>query len=310
MPVPGYEEFMLPMLRLIADGGEHNVRDVRDQLASEFKLTPADRAEMLASGKQSVFDNRVGWAKTYLDKAGLLASVKRGVYRITDAGKSVVERPPSRLDRGYLTRFEPFRAFLSLQHTADEAEDEPDTSTGPDVANGSATPEEQLETAYRKIRQKVEAEVLEAVAAASPQFFEKLVVDLLVQMGYGGSRADAGKALGRTGDGGIDGIINEDRLGLDAIYVQAKRWVETTVGRPEVQKFAGSLMGRRGRKGVFITTASFSKDAHDYVKQIDAKIILIDGAALAAYMVDFGIGVNPVSTFEVKRVDSDYFSEE
>lgn len=309
MPVPGYEEFMLPLLRLIADGSDHNVRDVREKLAGEFRLTSSDRAEMLPSGKQSVFDNRVGWSKTYLDKAGLLLSVKRGVYRITDAGKAVVARPPKRIDKEYLTRFEPFRAFLTLQHASDEDNKQND-DTGTNGGGSTSTPEEQLEAAYRKIRQKVEAEVLQAVATASPQFFENLVVDLLVRMGYGGSRADAGRALGRTGDGGIDGIINEDRLGLDAIYVQAKRWVDTTVGRPEVQKFAGSLMGRRGRKGVFITTASFSKDAHDYVRQIDSKIVLLDGAALAAYMVDFGIGVSTVSSFEVKRVDSDYFSEE
>lgn len=307
MPVPDYQTFMLPVLRAVAEGAEHSVRDVRERLAVEFGLSPADRAEMLPSGKQSVFDNRVGWAKTYMEKAGLLETVRRGVYRITQVGKSVLAEKPDRLDKEYLRRFRPFKEFLALQHDVEDHE------PANEPADGSpATPEEQLESAYRKIRQKVESEVLQAVLNASPSFFEKLVVELLVAMGYGGTLHDAGKALGGTGDGGIDGVINEDRLGFDAIYVQAKRWSENTVGRPTVQSFAGSLLAKKGRKGVFITTSTFSRDAYDYVKEIEAnaKIVLIDGQTLAAHMVDFGIGVTKVSAFEVKRLDSDYFSEE
>jgi restriction system protein len=308
MPVPDYEAVMLPLLRAVADGAEHHVRDVRERIAGEFKLAPADRAEMLPSGKQSVFDNRVGWAKTYMDKAGLVESVRRGVYRITKAGKAVLAEKPAQIDKEYLKRFAPFQKFLALQHMDEEDE----TTTTSEGAFSTATPDDQLATAYRKIRQKLESEVLDAVLKASPQFFEKLVVELLVAMGYGGSFADASRALGKSGDGGIDGIINEDRLGFDAIYVQAKRWTDNTVGRPTVQSFAGSLLAKKGRKGVFITTSTFSRDAHEYVKEIEAnaKIVLIDGLALAAHMVDFGVGVSTESTFEVKRLDSDYFSEE
>ena len=308
MPVPDYETFMLPLLRAVADGADHHVRDVRETLAAEFKLTPADRAEMLPSGKQSVFDNRVGWTKTYLDKAGLLGTVRRGVYRTTKAGKAVLIEQPPRIDKQYLKRFDAFQQFLAVQHD-DEGGEEADDAA---VEAAAATPQEHLEAAYRKIRQKVESEVLQAVLSASPGFFEKVVVEMLVKMGYGGSLRDAGKALGGTGDGGIDGIINEDRLGFDAIYVQAKRWKDNTVGRPTVQSFAGSLLGKKGRKGVFITTSTFSKDAQEYVKEVEAnaKIVLIDGPTLASLMVDYGIGVSTESTFEIKRLDSDYFSEE
>ncbi len=281
---------------------------MRETLAAEFKLTPADRAEMLPSGKQSVFDNRVGWTKTYLDKAGLLGTVRRGVYRTTKAGKAVLIEQPPRIDKQYLKRFDAFQQFLAVQHD-DEGGEEADDAA---VEAAAATPQEHLEAAYRKIRQKVESEVLQAVLSASPGFFEKVVVEMLVKMGYGGSLRDAGKALGGTGDGGIDGIINEDRLGFDAIYVQAKRWKDNTVGRPTVQSFAGSLLGKKGRKGVFITTSTFSKDAQEYVKEVEAnaKIVLIDGPTLASLMVDYGIGVSTESTFEIKRLDSDYFSEE
>jgi restriction system protein len=306
MPVPDYESFMLPLLEAVRDGGEHNVRDVRDELASRFHLTEAERSELLPSGKQTFFDNRVGWAKTYLDKAGLITSVRRGVYRITDAGKAVLAERPKAISNEYLERFEAFREFLAGRHDYGATNG---NAVAPAATEAAATPQEQLERAYRQIRQKVEADVLEAVMTASPQFFEKLVIQLLVKMGYGGTIADAGEALGRSGDGGIDGVIKEDKLGLDAIYIQAKRW-QNNVGRPEVQGFAGSLLGRRGRKGVFITTSLFSKEARDYVGHIEAKIILIDGPALAALMVDHGVGVATVDTFEVKRVDTDFFSEE
>lgn len=308
MAVPSYEALMLPFLRQIADGGEHQLRELRERLVSEFKLTPTERSERLPSGRQTYFDNRVGWAKTYLEKAGLVSSVKRGAYKITDHGKKVLAEGPERIDKAYLARFESFRRFLETPGEGDVGA----SAVGvPVAAPDSASPEEQLEVAYRKLRAKVEADVLEAVRAASPQFFETLVVELLVKMGYGGTLSDAGEALGRTGDGGIDGVIKEDHLGLEAGYVQAKRWTtEKNVGRPDVQGFAGSLLGRRGRKGVFITTSGFSPEAREYVTQIESKIVLIDGPTLAALMVDMGVGVTTVSTFEVKRVDTDYFSEE
>ena len=224
-------------------------------------------------------------------------------------GRSALASKPKSIDKEYLKQFEPFKVFLDLQKAPDDDTHRTVDATEPLTG---ATPQEQLEVGYRTIRQKVESEVLQAVLAASPEFFEKLVVELLVAMGYGGTLQDAGKALGKSGDGGIDGVINEDRLGFDAVYVQAKRWTDNTVDRPTVQSFAGSLLAKKGRKGVFITTSTFTKHAKEYVRDIEAnaKIVLIDGPALATYMVDLGIGVTPVSTFQVVRLDSDYFSEE
>ncbi len=305
MPVPSSDSFMLPLLRALDDGQEHNVRDVRDHLAEEFKLTDADRHELLPSGKQPVFDGRVGWAKTYLEKAGLLSTPRRGWYRITEPGRAALAKRPERIDKAYLLQFESFRAFAT--RVADTGEAPPEPSSTAEVPG--VTPEEALARAHKEIRTKVETELLDAVGNTSPRFFEKLVVELLVKMGYGGSLEDAGKALGRSHDGGIDGIIKEDHLGLDAIYVQAKRW-QNNVGRPEVQAFAGSLEGERARKGVFITTSNFSNEAREYVKRIEKKIVLIDGRQFASLMVDFGVGVNTVETYDIKRVDTDYFAEE
>jgi restriction system protein len=243
--------------------------------------------------------------KTYLDKAGLLSTVRRGCYRITDAGRAVLAKNPERIDSAYPAQFEGFRVFnMSKGKTEEPAASEPE----PGEAGQAPTPDEALARAYREIRRKVEGDLLEAGSKASPGFFEKLVVELLVKMGYGGTLEDAGQALGQRHDGGLDGIIKEDHLGLDAIYVQAKRW-QNTVGRPDVQAFAGSLEGERARKGVFITTSGFSSEAREYVKKIDKKIVLIDGRLLATLMADFGIGVNTVNTYEIVRVDGDHFTE-
>lgn len=315
MPVPGFESFMLPLLAALADGADHPMAELRERIAREMNLGEDDRAELLPSGKQAIFDNRLGWAKTYLDKAGLLVTVKRAVYRITEDGRRLLSERPPQISKQTLVKFEKFRSFIAARHDSEKSDELAATaSTGkqsmPDAETG-ITPEETLENAYQAIRKKVEADLLDAVKQASPQFFEKLVVELLVKMGYGGSLEDAGRALavGKSHDGGIDGIIKEDHLGLDAIYVQAKRW-QATVGRPEVQAFAGSLEGERARKGIFLTTSTFSTEARDYVKRIEKKIVLVNGAQLAAYMFDFNIGVNGVSSFEIKRVDGDYFSEE
>ncbi|MFB1478788.1 restriction endonuclease [Corallococcus sp. RDP092CA] len=309
MPVPDYQALMLPLLERLADGREHLVREVREAVAASLCLSEADRAELLPSGKQAVFDNRLGWAKTYMDKAGLVRSVRRGVYQITERGKGVLARKPKALDTNILMQFDEFKDFITRSN--DEAVDvvAPEPASGEPVAAPIITPEEALERAYKDLRKKTEAELLATTLQASPRFFERLVVELLVKMGYGGSLEDAGKALGRSHDGGVDGMIKEDHLGLDVIYIQAKRW-QNTVGRPEVQGFAGTLEGERARKGVFITTSTFSKEAREYVARIDKKIVLIDGAQLSGLMFDFGIGVNTVSAYELKRVDSDFFSEE
>lgn len=310
MPIPDYQTAMLPLLRLTADGQEHRFRDAVEQLATEFQLTDEERSELLPSGTAFLFDNRVGWARTYLKQAGLLAAPKRGVFRITPTGQALLAQKPERLDVERLLQFEEFRAFRARRRGAI---DEPGNESMPvaerPIAAETQTPEDQLASAYRRLRQELVLDLLEQVKASTPAFFEQLVIDLLVAMGYGGSRQDAGRAIGKSGDGGIDGIIKEDKLGLDAIYVQAKRW-DGTVGRPEVQKFAGALQGHRANKGVFITTSNYSREALDYVGLINSKIILISGAELVGLMIDHNVGVSTVGVYELKKIDADYFEGE
>lgn len=295
---------MLPLLRFAADGREHALKEAVSTLASEFQLTDVERNEYLPSGQQTVFQNRVGWARTYMKKAGLLASPRRGYFAITDRGQSVIRENPAAINVEFLERFPEFVQFKTLRHEKEEIPAVGGT-TGP-AGDAGKTPHEALEAAHERLRSELAAEILSTVKTAEPALLEEIVVDLLVKMGYGGSRKDAGQAIGRRGDEGIDGIIKEDRLGLDIIYIQAKRW-DATIGRPEIQKFAGALDGQRARKGIFITTSDFSRDAEDYVSRIDKKIILIDGQTMARLMIDFGVGVTPVSTYEVKKLDSDYF---
>ncbi|MGE3425024.1 MAG: restriction endonuclease [Dehalococcoidia bacterium] len=304
MPIPDYQTLMLPLLKLAADGSERRFRDSIEQLARQFNVSEKERAELLPSGTAPVFDNRVGWARTYLKQAGLLQSPRRGVFQITDRGRTLLSTNPERIDAAFLDRYDEFRAFRmrrrdSEPRSSEQAEQRPS-------GQEQETPEDALASAYQKLRKNLETELLDQVKAASPAFFERLVIDLLVGMGYGGSRHDAGRAIGRSGDGGIDGIIKEDKLGLDVIYVQAKRW-EGTVGRPDIQKFAGALQGLRANKGVFITTSTFSRDAEEYVASISSKIILIDGETLAGLMLDHNVGVASVGVYELKKIDSDYF---
>ena len=303
MAIPDYQTVMLPLLRSLKDEREHNIGEAVDTLTDEFGLTPEEREQLVGSGQQTVIRNRAGWARTYLKKAGLIASTRRGFFRITERGQSVLASEPPRIDIKYLEQFPEFIAFREVRH---ERADETAASV---EAPSDATPEEALDGAYQRLRLDLEAELLDQVKAASPSFFERLVVELLVQMGYGGTLRDAGQAVGATGDGGIDGIIKEDSLGLDLIYIQAKRW-DATVGRPEIQKFAGALQGQRAHKGVFITTSSFSADALDFASRIDSKIVLIDGATLAKHMIDHNVGVSTSRSYEVKKIDSDYFNEE
>ena len=312
MSIPDYQSIMLPLLTILRDGNLHDTRELRSRLVQTFSVTDEELRETLPSGSAPLFNNRVGWATTYLKQARLIEAPKRGTYRITARGVEALGQAPERIDVNFLTQFEEFRAFRTRP---DSKGQDAATQSGnaeeahADTAPNGATPEESLEEAYRNLRREVEAELLQQVMSASPAFFERLVVELLVKMGYGGSLKDAGRAIGQTGDGGIDGMIKEDRLGLDAIYIQAKRW-KNTVGRPEIQAFAGSLEGERARKGVFITTSIYSKEAQDYVGRIDKRIILIDGQQLAAFLFDFGVGVTRQASYEVKRVDSDYFSEQ
>jgi len=301
MAIPDFQSIMLPLLKLAGDGKEHLAKVIVNTLAEQFQLTEDEKKELLPSGRQATFSNRAGWARTYLKKALLLEAPKRGSIKITPRGIDVIKLDPTEINIKYLERFPEFNTFKNL-----ESKEKPSQNY---VAEPSfQTPEETLEASYQYLRQALADELLQTLKSCTPIFFESLVVDVLVKMGYGGTRQDAGRAVGKSGDGGIDGIIKEDRLGLDIIYLQAKRW-EGTVGRPEVQKFAGALMGNGARKGVFITTSSFTKEAVDYVSAIDRKIILIDGETLAKLMIDYNVGVTSFATYEIKKVDLDYFSE-
>ena len=302
--IPDYQTIMLPLLKLVADGKEYKLNDLVDALSIQFKITDKERSEVLPSGQTFVFGSRVSWARTYLKKAGLLDSVKRGTIIITERGKKVLIKKPNEINNKLLREFPEFIEFQSPKK--DETEntvailiDEPKTET----------PEELLESGYIKIRKSLEHEILSKLKSTHPSFFEKIVVELLVKMGYGGSIQDAGKAIGKSGDEGIDGIIKEDKLGLDVIYIQAKRW-EGVIGRPEVQKFVGALAGQRAKKGVFITTSYFTKEAAEYARQMDTKIVLIDGEKLSQYMIDYSLGVSVQNVYEIKKIDSDYFEEE
>lgn len=303
MPIPDYQTLMLPLLHFAADGVDHTTREAVEKLSIEFRLTQDERNELLASGQQPVFNNRITWANTYLKKAGLLESPRRGVFRITDRGRGVLVEQPTKIDAKYLDRFPEFVDFRDAARVTKEV-----SSSDSVIAPSLRTPEEELELAHQSIQASLAADILGRILLCSPSFFEHLVVELLVKMGYGGSRQDAGERIGKSGDGGIDGIIKEDRLGLDTIYIQAKRW-QGTVGRPEIQKFVGALQGQRARKGVFITTSSYTSEAIDYASRIDTKVVLIDGKQLASLMIDFDVGVSIVTTYQVKRIDSDYFED-
>lgn len=302
MAIPDYESLMLPLLRLSADGSIHKFSDVVDRLADELGLTNEERTELLPSGMQPVFRNRVGWAKSYMKQAGLLTFPKRGLFQITERGHNVLKANPERIDNSSLDQYAEFKDFKSRRRTK-----EVKSSTEPVVSVGS--PEDQMADAFRRFRKEIENELLSITKQVSPTYFEQIVVDLLVAMGYGGNRQDAARAITKqSGDEGIDGVIKEDRLGLDVIYVQAKRW-EGTVGRPEIQKFAGALQGKKANKGVFITTSSFSKEAVGFTESIGSKIILIDGDKLAQLMIEFDVGVSTSGQYLIKQIDSDYFDQ-
>jgi len=302
MSVPDFQSFFKPLLKIASDCNEHSIKEAREKLADYFKMTEGDLSELLPSGTQKTFDNRVAWAKSYFIQAGILKATKRAHFKITDRGAELYNHGHDRIDIKILNQYPEFVEFHKYKKS-------PSGKTKIDPPNGSTTPEELLQQSYLNIRDDLASELLTKIMDNSPEFFEKLVVDLMVAMGYGGSRLDAGRSIGRSGDEGIDGIINEDRLGLDVIYLQAKKW-ENIVGRPEIQKFVGALHGKRAKKGVFITTSSFSKGSKDYVEHIDPKVVLIDGTKLANYMIDFNLGTTTSAVYEIKRADTDYFIED
>jgi restriction system protein len=305
MNIPDYQTIMLPLLEATASKKNHRFQDLVENLAKKFKLTEKQLKELLPSGSQPIFDNRVGWAKTYLKKAGLLKSEKRGFIEITDKGLEVIKKKPSKIDNKFLEQFDGYIQFKSVKKDKNNETTIKELEEIEDDKN----PEELLEFSFLKLNEELANEVLEKVKSCSYYFFENLVVDLLLKMGYGGSRKDAGEAMGKSGDGGIDGIIKEDRLGLDIIYIQAKKW-ENTVPVKEIRDFAGSLLAKKAKKGIFISTSNFPKSAYDFVRDIDPKIVLIGGKELAKLMIEHNVGLTAHKMFELKRIDSDYFEKE
>jgi restriction system protein len=295
MSIPDYQGLLLPLLLITQDGQEHNLREVIDELGLKLGLSEEERHKLLPSGRQATFDNRVGWARTYLVKANLLVSAGRGKFQITTEGMDLLISKPKCITTKMLDQYPAFRTFRGTIQPYD-----------PPLPQDPETPEERLEISFLHLKSALTKELQGLLVTCSPHFFEGLVIDLLLSMGYGGSRREAGEAVGQSGDGGIDGIIKEDRLGLDSIYIQAKRW-DAPVGRPVAQAFVGSLEGRRARKGVLITTSTFSQQAQEYVRNIEKKVVLIDGEQLVQLMIEHNIGVKPINTFIIKMVDRDYF---
>lgn len=302
MSIPDFQTLMLPLLQFTGDKQEHSFKEAIPYLANQFNLTEEERKELLPSGKQSKFTNRVYWTKTHLEKAGLLTSPQRGVFTITKEGLKVLKKKPTSINIKFL---EQYHCYYQFRTSSSNEQSENHCS----IELERETPEEALENAYQQLQKTLAIEILENIKQCSPNFFESLVVNLLVNMGYGGSKKEAGQALQRTRDEGIDGIIKEDRLGLDIIYLQAKRW-ENIVGRPEIQKFVGALQGQKAKKGIFITTSDFTRDAIDYVSKIDIKIILLNGNRLTELMIEYNVGVTSIAQYQVKRIDSDYFIED
>ncbi len=299
MVLPDFQSLMLPILEFAAKCGKETTTTATIEfLAEQLQLTAEERKQMLPSGTQFTFNNRVGWAITYMKKAQLLSSPRRGYYQITDRGRELLNQKPSSINTKTLEQYPEFLSFIRKT-----------PKTNHNQERSQTTPLEDLEAAYKKLRDELAEEVLSKLKETSPSRFESIVVELLVKMGYGGSLADAGQAIGRSHDGGIDGIIKEDRLGLDVIYIQAKRWKEGSVGSPEVMKFAGALAGQQANKGIFITTSTFTPEARSYVSKVGSKIVLIDGEQLANLMIDYEVGVSTQSSYPVKKLDQDYYEE-
>ena len=308
MRVPDFQKFFYPILKFSSDQKEHSLDEVRELLTNHFSLTDEDKAERVPSGVQTKFDNRIYWTKSYFSKAKLIENTKRAHFKITERGLKFLQNFKSEITINDLKTISEFKEFSQGTSTDEQSQI---TNRATDNFNTDIkTPLEKLEESYLYIKNELASELLDKIRSNTWQFFEDLVIDLMVKMGYGGSRNKAGESIKRTNDEGIDGIINEDKLGLDVIYLQAKLWKEeTTIGRPEIQKFVGALHGQRAKKGVFITTSSFAKTAIDYVKSIDPKVILIDGETLTNLMIEYNVGTTPVETYQIKKIDLDYFEK-
>lgn len=304
MEIPKYNEMYCAFLECLADMQQHKSKEIKDTIANRLSVSNAERQELLPSGRQAIFDNHVGWAGTYLKKAGLIANPSRGIYELTEQGKQVLDSHPTVIDNSFLTRFDSFRQFISAEPT----------SKKPTIAESQEdqTPQDAIDFAYQKINRALADDLLAEILKQPASFFEKMVVQLLENMGYGGSVENAGLVVGRTGDEGIDGIIREDKLGFSLIYIQAKRWDRaTSIGRPEIQKFVGALAGQGANKGLFITTARFSREALEYVNQQQVKkVVLVDGDLLTKLMIEHNLGVSTEAVYQIKRLDNDFFSDD
>lgn len=298
MKNPGFQEYFFPVLKQLSNGKEQERNDIIEAVAASMNLSKEVRQEMLPTQTQKTYANRIGWSLTYLKKAGLVETPSRGMWKITKRGNELYMSSPTKLNVAYLKEnFEEFKEFQSSKKNKKIDED----------FDAEETVDDKIMKSYDQWKQYVYDELIEEILKRDYEFFEKLVVELIVKMGYGGSRKDAGEALGKSGDEGLDGIIKEDVLGLDEIYIQAKRYANTTVGRPEIQKFVGALSGKGSRKGIFITTSTFSKEAQDYQAQNNIKVILIDKSRLVQLMYDYGIGVYDQTNIILKKVDLDFF---
>lgn len=310
MTIPDYQTLMLPVLKH-AENKDIRVPEIEEHVAQEFGLSPAERDQLLPSGRQKVLHNRLHWAKFYLSKAGLVSSAGKNRFIATDVGRQLLSSKPSKIDNELLLKYPSFQEFYHGNggQGSENSAGSSATASAPALA-ATTTPEEQIEAAHLAVQSALKAELLQRILQNSPSFFEHVIVDLLVAMGYGGSHLNAATQLGGTGDGGVDGVINEDRLGLDRVYVQAKRFKEGTVGRPDVQAFVGSLVGLGATKGVFVTTSTFSQQAVEFAKHLSQRVILIDGQRLADLMIEHNIGVRVSRAIQFKRVDEDFFAEE
>lgn len=310
MAVPKFHIFMKPLLELLNDGKEHKIQTIYSDLADYFQLSDIDKSEMLPSGRQLLYRNRIGWAKTFLKKAGLIDSLSRATFSINDLGRSVIAENPTVIDPQYLMKFPSFREFMNSQAESSNAEDEKTQRQQIVISDlKDNTPQDELDSAYKKIVKSLQDDLLLEIMQLNPDFFEKLVVDLVVAMGYGGTAEDAARVVGKSGDEGIDGVIKADRLGFDRIYIQAKKWDPSrTVGRPEIQRFVGALVGKGASKGLFITTCSFTKEAIEFVdRTISQNLVLVDGKQLTRLMIEHNLGVSTQFVIAVKNVDRDYF---
>lgn len=308
MAIPDFQSFFYPFLKMSSDSKEHSLAEVRDFMTEYFSLSDEDKSEKVPSGTQTKFDNRIYWTKSYFAKAKLIDLTKRAHFIITERGLKFLDQFQENITINDLKQIDEFKEFSQGTNNDSDStkiKTQEDTSVPDDK-----TPLEKLEESFQYIQRELAIELLDKIKSNTWQFFEDLVIDLMVKMGYGGSRNQAGQSVKRTNDEGIGGIINEDKLGLDVIYLQAKKWTKDGgIGRPEIQKFVGALHGQRARKGVFITTSHFTNTAYEYVKRIDPKVILIDGEKFAYLMIEHNIGTSIIESYDIKKIDLDYFEK-